>query len=404
TGGGGTELLPAMKRALQIPKPEGYSRTVVIATDGYVSVEAETFDLIRAGLGSANMFAFGIGTSVNRHLIEGMARVGMGESFVITKPDEAPAQADKFRSMIQSPVLTNVKVDFGKFKAYDVEPPTVPDVLAERPVIVFGKWKGSRTGKINIAGISGTGAFNRTIDVSKADTAEKNSALRYLWARHRIAVLGDYNNLRTPSGSSDKRVQEITSLGLDYNLLTAYTSFVAVDNQIRNKEGKPATVKQPLPLPQGVSNYAVGQAQLAYAPASAYPAGAPLKAKASRHEPYRTDTVYEMAGGYSSAGQEIKDQGKKEKDARIDVLKVKGPLSRQEVLKSLQQQARQLGPCGQLSGKLVLSLKIAADGSVKEVKIISGAGSAAPCIRKAVEAWTFSTASGETRVEIRLAL
>jgi len=87
-GGGGTRLLPALKRALSLPKTEGYSRSIVIATDGYVSVEEETFDLIRSNLGRANMFTFGIGSSVNRHLIEGMARVGIGEPFVITKPEQ----------------------------------------------------------------------------------------------------------------------------------------------------------------------------------------------------------------------------------------------------------------------------------------------------------------------------
>lgn len=404
TGGGGTELLPAMKRALQIPRPEGCSRTVVIVTDGYVSVEAETFDLIRAKLGSANMFAFGIGSSVNRHLIEGMARVGMGESFIITKPDEAPRQAEKFRSMIQSPVLTNIKVDFGKFKAYDVEPPSVPDVLAERPVIVFGKWKGSRSGKITVSGITGSGQYSRTIDVSKADMSAANSALRYLWARHRIAVLGDYNNLRSPSDSNDKRVREITALGLDYNLLTAYTSFVAIDTQVRNTDGRPQTVKQPLPLPQGVSDYAVGGHNLAYAP-SAYPAAAPLRAKTSRHDSYRADTCYEMAGGYSSSPAEGESKVKKQEAAiRIEALKVKGALSKQQVLDCLKMQVEKLRSCGQLSGKIVVSLKIAADGSVKEMKIISGAGNAAGCIRKIAEGWTFTPAKGETRVEIKLAL
>jgi Ca-activated chloride channel family protein len=111
-GGGGTELLPALNRALKLSKPENYSRTIVIATDGYVTVEEEVFDLMRKNLRDANMFAFGIGTAVNRHIIEGMARVGMGEPFVITKPGEAPAQAERFRKMIQSPVLTQVKLNF----------------------------------------------------------------------------------------------------------------------------------------------------------------------------------------------------------------------------------------------------------------------------------------------------
>ncbi|MBM3315949.1 VWA domain-containing protein, partial [candidate division WOR-3 bacterium] len=110
-GSGGTELLPALRRALALPRTEGTSRIVVIATDGYVTVEPEAFDLVRQSLGKANMFAFGIGSSVNRFLIEGLARAGMGEPFVIEDQEHAPAAADKFRQYVRTPVLTGVTVD-----------------------------------------------------------------------------------------------------------------------------------------------------------------------------------------------------------------------------------------------------------------------------------------------------
>ncbi len=252
-GGGGTRLLPALKRALCLPKTQGFSRSIVIATDGYVSVEEQAFDLIRNNLGQANMFTFGIGSSVNRHLIEGMARVGMGEPFVITKPEQASEKANRFRRLIESPVLTEIKVDFGRFKAFDVEPPSIPDVLAERPVIVFGKWRGRPRGMISIQGLTGEHAFSKKVKVSEITPLQTNSALRYLWARHRIALLSDYNKL----SQQDERTQEVTQLGLTYNLLTTYTSFIAVDTQIRIEDGQAITVKQPLPLPQGVSDYAV---------------------------------------------------------------------------------------------------------------------------------------------------
>ena len=211
-----------------------------------MTVEEEVFDLIRNNLGNANMFAFGIGTAVNRHIIEGMAHVGMGEPFVIAKPDEAPARAENFRNMIQSPVLTQVKVDFKGFDAYDVEPLTVPDVLAERPVIVFGKWRGKAKGSIAVSGITGEGRFAETIDVGKVKPSEANAALRYLWARHRITVLSDYNKLR----ASDKRIQEVTELGLRYNLLTAYTSFVAdrlggAQHRWKARDGEAAAAASP---------------------------------------------------------------------------------------------------------------------------------------------------------------
>ncbi|MFH1974493.1 MAG: VIT domain-containing protein [Pseudomonadota bacterium] len=253
-GGGGTELLPALKRALSLPKSEGFSRNVIIATDGYVSVEKEAFDLIRNSLGKANMFPFGIGSSVNRFLIEGIARAGMGEPFIVTKPEEAQKEAEKLRLLIQKPVLTGINMEHEQFDIYDVEPPGIPDVLAQRPVIVFGKWRGKARGKIILTGFAGNENFKQVIDVGSVKPLEINGALRYLWARHRIAHLSDYNQL----SPDDKRIGEVTDLGLKYNLLTEYTSFIAVDSEVRLKNGQATTVTQPLPLPLGVSDLAVG--------------------------------------------------------------------------------------------------------------------------------------------------
>jgi len=253
-GSGGTELITALKKALSVEKQNGFSRTFVIATDGYVDVEKESFELIRNNLNKANFFAFGIGSSVNRFLIEGIAHAGMGESFIVTKQEEADEKADKFRSYIQSPVLTDIKVSYEGFQVYDIEPSTVPDVLAERPVIIFGKWKGNPDGKIKISGNSGTEDFVYTIDVSKTDASKANGAIKYLWARQKIRMLDDFNN----AANDPKLTEEITGLGLKYNLLTNYTSFIAIDSVIRNASGKQVSVKQPLPLPENVSDYAVG--------------------------------------------------------------------------------------------------------------------------------------------------
>jgi Ca-activated chloride channel family protein len=109
---------------LALEKGAGSSRTIVIATDGYVTVEEEVFDLIRNNLGDANVFAFGIGSAVNRHIIEGMARVGMGEPFVITKPEEAVRTASVSRPD-SAPVLAQVKIDF-RTSPYEVELLTFP--------------------------------------------------------------------------------------------------------------------------------------------------------------------------------------------------------------------------------------------------------------------------------------
>jgi Ca-activated chloride channel family protein len=254
-GGGGTELLPALQQALALPGEEHMARTVLILTDGYVDVEKEAFELIRKNLGRANFFAFGIGSSVNRFLIEGIARVGQAESFIVTQQDQADETGEKFRKYVLSPVLSKIKVDYNGFTVYDVEPLSIPDILAERPVIIFGKYKGSATGTIKLKGISGGGnIYSTVLQVNSSKPGVNYKALKYLWARQRIAILADFNQI---AGNEDLK-NEITRLGLAYNLLTDFTSFVAIDEQVRNVNGKIVRVEQPLPLPQGVSDYAVG--------------------------------------------------------------------------------------------------------------------------------------------------
>ncbi|NJD06161.1 MAG: VWA domain-containing protein, partial [Methylococcaceae bacterium] len=254
-GGGGTELLPALRRALAIPAGPQRSRSIVVVTDGYVAVETETFELIRRNLGQANLFAFGIGSSVNRFLIEGMARAGRGEPFIVTAPGEAEAEAERLRRYIETPVLTHLSYRFDGFEAYDVEPARLPDLFAQRPVILFGKWRWDKTGTLTVTGSGGAGSFSQTLDLGSAETRPETTALRYLWARSRLAELADYEKVHPDS----ELAREITTLGLSYNLLTSHTSFLAVDTVVRNTDpAAAATVKQPLPLPAGVGDLAVG--------------------------------------------------------------------------------------------------------------------------------------------------
>ncbi|QTD44034.1 VIT domain-containing protein [Ottowia testudinis] len=310
-GGGSTELLPAFKHALALKTRKDFARTVVIVTDGYVTVEEEVFDLIRQNLDRTNVFPFGIGSSVNRHLMEGMARVGMGEPFVVAKPEQARAEAERFRKMIASPVLTGVKVMFDGFDAYDVEPAKVPDVLAERPLVVFGKWRGTPQGRIHIKGVSGHGPYHDVVDVARHAPSPSATALPYLWARHRIALLSDYNGIK----KDDKRVDEVTRLGLQHHLLTAYTSFVAVDSAVRNTAGVADKVQQPLLLPQGVSNLAVGGASRVYS--SAVAAAAPAAAA-----PVATSKLTYSADAFFAPRQAVLDaDGKRKLDDLIAKVK-----------------------------------------------------------------------------------
>jgi Ca-activated chloride channel family protein len=256
TGGGGTELLPALRRALAMPSDLGRARSFVVVTDGYVTIEKEAFDLVRRELGQANLFAFGIGSSVNRFLIEGLARAGKGEPFFVLKPLEAAAAAQRFREYVERPVMSRIRVRFEGFDAYDLDAPQLPDLFAQRPLVLMGKFRGEPQGTVVIEGLAASGAVRLPVDVKQALQTEGTQGLRYLWARSRIAELGDYSKL----GAGDAAIAEITALGLKYNLLTDYTSFIAVNKVVRNPGGAGRSVEQPSPLPEGVSELAVGAA------------------------------------------------------------------------------------------------------------------------------------------------
>lgn len=262
SGGGGTELLPALKVAYNLPRTdEDISRSFVIVTDGYVDIEKEAFEFIRKNSGNSNFFSFGIGSSVNRFLIEGMAFMGNGEPMIITKPEMADEQAEKFRTYINTPVLTRIRTSYDSFHVYDIEPSASPDMLAERPVIIFGKYKENPSGTITLKGKAGRKPYEQTFDVSRVKPNPAFSAIRYLWAREKIKLLDYYaaNNEYGNSTIPNDNIKEITNLGLKYNLMTNYTSFIAIDEQIiADSTGKIVRVKQALPLPEGVSDYAVG--------------------------------------------------------------------------------------------------------------------------------------------------
>ncbi len=255
SGGGGTELAPALMDALSTPRTEGFSRNIITITDGYISGEKEIFRIINANLADTSFFSFGIGDSVNRYLIDGMAKAGQGEAFVVTDAKDAADTAKRFRTYVEAPLLRDIKVSFQGFDAYELEPTVLPTMFAKRPIVLFGKWRGSKNGTIRITGKTGREDYVKEISVAEIPSSDANNAIRYLWARKRIERLTDYGGSGTDSKLAKKLV---TSLGLKYSMMTPYTSFVAVTETIRNPNADSTDVKQPSVLPLHVSSLSVG--------------------------------------------------------------------------------------------------------------------------------------------------
>ncbi len=259
-GGGGTSMLPALTKALSVPMNEDIARSVVIITDGYISNEDDIYDLINQNMDTASFFSFGIGCSVNDYLIKGIAQCGMGESFLVTDSEDAESSAERFAAYIESPLLTGITVDYEGFDVYDVATATPSILYAQKPLILFGKWRGEPAGTITVSGKAGNEEYKQEISVADATVDAENESIRYLWARTKLDQLAGYGSVR----NDDSVKEEITQLGLDYNMTTPYTSFVAVVDEIRNEEGESEDVKQASPLPLQVSNLAIGGGYTAY--------------------------------------------------------------------------------------------------------------------------------------------
>lgn len=259
-GGGGTSMLPALQTAVSVPMKEDIARSVVIITDGYISNEDEIYDLINENMDTASFFSFGIGCSVNDYLIKGIAQCGMGESFLVTDSEDAAQSAERFASYIEAPLMTGITVDYEGFDVYDVATSTPSILYAKKPLILFGKWRGEPTGTITVKGKAGGEDYVQEISVADSTVDTEDESIRYLWARTKLDQLAGYGSIR----NDDSVKEEITQLGLDYNMTTPYTSFVAVVEEIRNPEGESQDVNQANPLPLQVSNLAVGGGYTAY--------------------------------------------------------------------------------------------------------------------------------------------
>ena len=252
-GYGGTEMMSAIRAALVPSDSQDHLRVVCFLTDGYVGNDLEIIGEVQKHP-NARVFSYGIGTAVNRFLIESMAKAGRGDSEVVTPNDNAEAAAHRLYQRLRSPVLTDVSIDWRGLPVTEVFPKNIPDLFTGKPLVVSGRYTAAASGSIVIHGKRAGDDFTREIPVHFNSSTADSGILPSFWARRKIDDLmsQDWSGLQT--GNIKPEVQkEITQLGLSYKLMTQFTSFVAVEERVVTTNGKPQRVEVPVEMPEGVS-------------------------------------------------------------------------------------------------------------------------------------------------------
>ncbi len=255
-GRGGTEMMKAIHACLAGQDDPERLRVVCFMTDGYVGNDMAIIDAVRQNAGTARVFSFGIGTSVNRFLLDGMARAGRGEVHYILNEQQAAGAGERFDERVRTPVLTDVELDFADLPVEldEVYPKRIPDLFSSTPVVVKGRYEQGARGTITLRGTTGEGPFEREIDVKLPGEEPEDDVLASLWARAKVEHLMDRDLAGMQRRNPDPAVkEEILGLGLRYQLLTQYTSFVAVEQLRITEGGRARTVDVPVEMPQGVS-------------------------------------------------------------------------------------------------------------------------------------------------------
>ena len=260
-GGGGTEMMKAIKASMDPSDAQNHVRIVCFMTDGYVGNDMEIIGEVQKHP-NARVFAFGIGNSVNRFLLDNMAKYGRGEVEYVGLNDDGSAAARRFHERVRNPLLTDITIDWNGMPVADVYPQTIPDLFSAKPVILTGRYTANGRSAIRLKGKMSGRDFVREIPVDFSSSQSQHEVLATLWARTRVDDLmsRDFKGAQQGNMQDDVK-QAIINLGLDYRLMTQFTSFVAVEEMIVTDGGKPRWIDVPVEVPEGVNRQAVyGQA------------------------------------------------------------------------------------------------------------------------------------------------
>jgi Ca-activated chloride channel homolog len=249
TGGGGTYMIPGVLGALDLPRDAHRSREVFLVTDGEIGNDREVMTVAEQHLGRARLHTLGIGSSPNRALLEGIARVGRGQPDFIRPDGDTEQAVEDFYNRIRSPLLKDVLIDFDGVRTHDLTPDPVADLYAGQPIVLLGRYRQGGVGTVRVSGELRGETVEYEWEIELPAIERSHAAVASLWARRNVEEL-EFAQL---DGDQDAIVEEIVALCLDHRIVSRHTSFVAVaQKRVPGVDGPAVPVRVPRDLPDMV--------------------------------------------------------------------------------------------------------------------------------------------------------
>ncbi len=243
---GGTEMRAALELAFATPPPAGFLRQIVFITDGGVSNEAEIVSLIRDRLGDARLFSVGIGAAPNTYFLQEMAAAGRGSyTFIAQREKVGERMEDLFRKLEQ-PALVDLALLWPGGVQPELATSLPRDVYTGDPIVILARLPSLPSGTLTLTGRRDGHIWQQELAITRVDG---QSGLSKLWARDRI---GELSRLKSVSGDTTTLQAEILQLAMQYQVVSEYTSLIAVDTTPARSNDEPLRSEQaPTSAPVG---------------------------------------------------------------------------------------------------------------------------------------------------------
>lgn len=225
---GGTVLNPALTTAYKYADADR-PLNVVILSDGMTEAQerATLLQLIGQRPRSAKVFCIGVGNDVNKPLLEQLAQDAGGLAAFVSHGDNFTRQAQAFRRKLTRPAATDLQLDFGGLKVYDIEPRVLPNLYHGSPIRVYGRYSGGGDAQVALRGSIRGLELKKTAKLEFPKQDATNPEIDRMWASHRIDGLLKQADR---SGSRASVTDEVIKLGEGYSIVTEYTSFLVLEN------------------------------------------------------------------------------------------------------------------------------------------------------------------------------